>query len=779
MTPRDPRSERLAIAVFACSWLYLAFPWLSGRVTIPYDAKALFQAQLQFLATALHSGQSPFWNPYTFAGFPQISDPQSLIFSPAVLIAYLVETPSYGMLDVYVMALLGAGGLAMLMLCLDKGWHPGAAVVAAIAFSFGGSAAWRVQHIGHIQGYVFFIIALWCFLRALDHRSAKWGLAAGLAAGVMLAEPNQVALLGSYGLTIVYVAHLQSAVSIRTEILQTWRPVLAAVAGSLALATIPVALAYLFLQQSNRPSIAFAEAARGSLHPVSLLTFLVADLFGALDPLIDYWGPYSAHWNKDELTLSQNMSQIYSGILPALALATIGFVRGHIFDRGVRVYGVLAAISIVYALGAYTPAYYALHNFIPGVRSFRRPVDATFMFGAMVAVLSGYFVHLWLTNQIRCTSTRDRAAEILIVAGAMAAACGVAVLAGSFKVAIWPLLTTLFWVALCVLLLRNSERWMRGRTSAMIVIPALFLSVDLSIHNAANSSTGVNAAEIADVLQPQTKNKTIAFLKSKIRSGTGTAWRDRVELLGLGFDWQNCSEVHRIESTLGYNPFRIGLVSQALGARDYNVGADQRTFSPLFPSYRSKLADMIGMRFIASGAPLESIDATLKPSDLKLVARTGDAFIYENPRALPRTFLVGAAAGADFDTILRTGRWPDFDPRTTVLLQSGQVQLLQRFAAQQDQAPQPSTENGATIVRYDNAVIEVRTIANDAKMLVLNDIWHPWWFASVDGVEASLVQANGIFRAAPVPPGSHVVRFEFRPFYGAWRDAARRVVGDD
>ena len=34
--------------------------------------------QLQFLANAFHSGQSPFWNPSTFVGVPQIADPQSL-----------------------------------------------------------------------------------------------------------------------------------------------------------------------------------------------------------------------------------------------------------------------------------------------------------------------------------------------------------------------------------------------------------------------------------------------------------------------------------------------------------------------------------------------------------------------------------------------------------------------------------------------------------------------------------------------------------------------------
>ena len=73
---------RLAAGLFFGLWALLCYPWLSGAVTIPYDAKALFQAQLQFLANALHSGQSPFWNPSAFVGVPQIADPQSLISRP-------------------------------------------------------------------------------------------------------------------------------------------------------------------------------------------------------------------------------------------------------------------------------------------------------------------------------------------------------------------------------------------------------------------------------------------------------------------------------------------------------------------------------------------------------------------------------------------------------------------------------------------------------------------------------------------------------------------------
>ena len=98
------RRSLLTIALFFLAWLVLAWPWLSGAVTIPYDAKALFQAELQFLANAIHQGQSPFWAPNVFGGMPQIADPQSLIFSPLVLLALLAPRPSFHALDVAVFA---------------------------------------------------------------------------------------------------------------------------------------------------------------------------------------------------------------------------------------------------------------------------------------------------------------------------------------------------------------------------------------------------------------------------------------------------------------------------------------------------------------------------------------------------------------------------------------------------------------------------------------------------------------------------------------------------
>jgi hypothetical protein len=145
--PGHPReSERFSLAaafgLYTIAFLALGWPWLSGAVEIPYDAASQFYPQFAFMARSFATGQSPFWTPNIFAGWPQIADPQSLIFSPLhVVVALLVPNPSPRLFDALVFALLYAGGAGVILFFRDRKWHLGGAVVAALAVSFGGSAA--------------------------------------------------------------------------------------------------------------------------------------------------------------------------------------------------------------------------------------------------------------------------------------------------------------------------------------------------------------------------------------------------------------------------------------------------------------------------------------------------------------------------------------------------------------------------------------------------------------------------------------------------------------
>jgi hypothetical protein len=276
-----------------------------------------------------------------------------------------------------------------------------------------------------------------------------------------------------------------------------------------------------------------------------------------------------------------------------------------------------------------------------------------------------------------------------------------------------------------------------------------------------------------DILTRNCRNETIRLLKALLRQPAGSPRRDRVELTGLGFEWPNAPLVHGFDHMLGYNPLRLEVISDAIGAGDTIAGPDQRHFTPLFPSYRSMLADMLGLRFIATGVPIEQIDKRLQPGDLRLIARTKDGYVYENARAMPRVLFVNNWQRAEFDALVRTGQWPAFDPNHTVLLDAD------ADASEVPPADQAPSDRAARVrlTKYENTVVEIDVACDGAGFVILNDVWHPWWRAEVDGQEVQILKANVLFRAVPVTAGRHKVRFEFKPLSGAFAELANRMLG--
>jgi len=748
----------------------LSWPWLSGDVTIPYDAKALFQAELQFLANAIHEGQSPFWSPNVFGGMPQIADPQSLIFSPMVLLALLAPHPSFHALDVAVLAMLALGGVAVLMFFKDRGWHPAGGIVAALAFTFGASASWRIQHIGQIESLVFFVLALWLVARALDRASLAYGVAAGLSAGLMLVQPDQVAFLGALFLVGYVLDHWLAQPTLDEAVRCSARPLAAASLAALAIVAVPVLLTMLFAESSDRASFHYAEATQGSLHPASLLTMLVGGLFSA-DYVVPYWGPYSEAWDPKHLFLSPNMSQVYAGALPMLAILTLGFARGLAWTREIRFFSLALLALVVYALGRYTPAYRILFEFLPGVSVFRRPADATFLIGATMAILGGYLVHRVVTGSASLTR-RDGAAAVALIAAWFLTAFGVALWKGHVQDAALPLAKSAGWVAASALALLAVCYLPRRASIVTVLIIAPLMATDLRLNNGPSESTALPPGRF-DILDPDTKNETILLLKRLVAQRLPSDRRDRVELLGVGFEWPNAPMIHGFDHTLGYNPLRLADVSDATGARDYIAGPDQRTFSPLFSSYDSLMADLLGLRYIVSSVHIGKVDPNLKPGDLRFLAHTRDGYVYENPRALPRVLFVVNWMAADFDTLIEQGQWPDFDPRHTVLLEA-EPGVEPPPLHNPGECPRPM----ARLTRYENTVIEIDADSICGGYVVLNDVWHPWWTVTVDGQESEILKANVIFRAVAVTPGRHQLRFEFKPVSGAIAELSVRIFGE-
>ncbi|HEV7377671.1 MAG TPA: YfhO family protein [Pyrinomonadaceae bacterium] len=148
------------------------------------------------------------------------------------------------------------------------------------------------------------------------------------------------------------------------------------------------------------------------------------------------------------------------------------------------------------------------------------------------------------------------------------------------------------------------------------------------------------------------------------------------------------------------------------------------------------------------------------------VEETDEARIYENLRVMPRVWLVPEVSTVKPEEALssiKTSKMPDgrtFDPSKIALIEEPLA-----FEPQQVDA-KPSAE----VAHLSDTTMEVRTASSSPSFLVTSDPYYPGWQVSIDGQPAHLFQADYALRGVALPPGQHLVRFEFRPssfYYGA------------
>ena len=379
----------LVLLVIAAIWLLAASRWIATDTIVPWDAKNQFYAFFRFLATAIHSGQAPFWNPYHYGGHPSVADPQSLIFSPPfVLWALFDPAPSIRAFDLIVYAHLAAGGLAVGVLGWRAGWPAAASILAAVIFMFGGPASGRLQHTGIILSYGLFPVALLLMQVALQRRSIAIAGAFGVVAAMLALGRNHEALLLCFVLAAALAAEIVAAEDKR-RYLRERRGVLATMGiVAIALLAVPLLLTVQFAALSNRPEVPLDKALEASLYPANLASLAVANVLGSLETTQVYWGP-----NFDTLpevgATDRSFNYLFVGAASTIVMLWFGIAGGWMARRGTRLMAAVLAVALLYALGRYTPVYALAFEYVPGVHLFRRPIDGTFVLVAAFALIAG------------------------------------------------------------------------------------------------------------------------------------------------------------------------------------------------------------------------------------------------------------------------------------------------------------------------------------------------------------------------------------------------------
>ncbi len=162
MTQRAGNSCSI-IAIFALAFLVPAWPWLSGAVTVPYDAKSTFLPPVEFMAHAFASGRVAVLDAERLSRAGRTSPTRSRCWPRRCMCCSRLSAPrrDFAPIDAVTFAYLFLGGLGIILYFRDRGWHAAGALVAALAFAFGGAASARLQHTGQVISLAYLPIALW------------------------------------------------------------------------------------------------------------------------------------------------------------------------------------------------------------------------------------------------------------------------------------------------------------------------------------------------------------------------------------------------------------------------------------------------------------------------------------------------------------------------------------------------------------------------------------------------------------------------------------------
>lgn len=668
--------------------------------------------RLQFQMKEIQAGRFPLWDPHIWSGQPLIGQTQPGPLFPLNLIFF--ETPmrdgylKFSQLNFYWAGIHFLAALFAYLLLRDLGLSQASGVMGGVVFAFGGfvgSVAWLDVVNGGIWAPLVMLF-VWRALRGL--RPWANGAMGGLVLGVAW-------LSGHHEIPIL--------LSLMTAGCWAWR--LRHDRTLIGPGTLFFVVTFLIGAVQTLPTFEFGRLSLrwvgiehvvgwGDKIPYRVHTIYSLPVKGLLATFLPSFGTFA------------DASPFIGCVATALALFAIA---ARWSDPMVKMSTAIAAVTVVYALGAFGPLQGAMYAVLPIVDKARIPSRATLVLNFALAVLAAYGLETILRESGSAALRTMR--RILISFGL--AVVGVAVTATIFKPDIDD--RTFLAGAVCVAGFALLTGWQRGALSRITVFAGLLVLVLTELTNGApalySDSTKPDGNRFLKTLTQHAD--VVAYLRS-LKEGPLRVNVDD-QAIGANFgDW------HDIDMMYGY----VAGVSANVFAHEMHTPRTQELFS--ITHFLSTKAERAGQQEVFRGK--DGVN------------------VYRNPNVLPRVRIVHEARSVLDASWLRVGvQNPEVDLSKTALL-IGKPPVLQSCAG----------EEQARIAARTTDWLRIEVTAACRGLVVLAETMYPGWEATVDGRPVEMWEAYGAMRSVVVDAGNHVVEMKFRPHSVYW-GAALSVLG--
>ncbi|RPI11527.1 MAG: hypothetical protein EHM71_00635 [Zetaproteobacteria bacterium] len=221
----------------------------------------------------------------------------------------------------------------------------------------------------------------------------------------------------------------------------------------------------------------------------------------------------------------------------------------------------------------------------------------------------------------------------------------------------------------------------------------------------------------------------------------------------------------------GYEPYNLRHYQRYVSLM--STGTDPREDAVVWTDVtriaRWDLADALNVKYLLAPIPLQ-----LPAHRFDLVAEfhrqpvfvfyTGmqwaNVFVYRNRNVIPRATWA--------ERVAHTGE----DHETIAVIQGGDLRgtgVVQGANEKEAEKSTPRRSPDDRVMVLDSAdgrlVVETENLAE--RLLVISEVWHPGWTATLDGRDLPLIRANLALLGAWIPPGRHRLVLQFRPLH--WR----------